>query len=171
MLQTLALIQNRAGASSEAGRLARAQERELRGWLYAGDTPADSDLASDLRDFAAALELRLPGAHRRRRRPARRRRCLQAKLRRLHASPCSTPRVTPGERCRSTSKVRRERSRCSCAIGGQGFDLGSVASDRLGVRQSIIGRMRRAGGTASVGPGAGGGTEVHLRFEEEAPRG
>ncbi|ERK71751.1 PspC domain protein, partial [Leifsonia aquatica ATCC 14665] len=35
VLQTLALIQNRAGASSEVGRIARAQERELRDWLYA----------------------------------------------------------------------------------------------------------------------------------------
>jgi hypothetical protein len=47
-----------------------------------------------------------------------------------------------------------------------------VPADRLGVRESIIGRMRRAGGTASVRPGAGGaGTEVHLRFETEAAHG
>ena len=47
---------------------------------------------------------------------------------------------------------------------GPGFALDDVATDRLGVRQSIIGRMRRAGGSRSW-PGAGGiGTEVHLRF-------
>lgn len=62
VLQTLALIQNRAGASSEAARLARAQERELRAWLYDGDAPADSDLPTDLRDaeYAGALELDYP---------------------------------------------------------------------------------------------------------------
>jgi len=43
-----------------------------------------------------------------------------------------------------------------------------VPGDRLGVRESIIGRMRRAGGSASVRPGAGGvGTEVRLRFPAE----
>ena len=60
VLQTLALIQNRSGASSEVARLARAQERELRAWLYDGDAPADSDLPTDLRDYAAALELDYP---------------------------------------------------------------------------------------------------------------
>ena len=60
VLQTLALIQNRGGASSDVARLARAQERELRAWLYDGDQPADSDLATDLRDYAAALELDYP---------------------------------------------------------------------------------------------------------------
>src|SRR5690606_24007828 len=60
VLQTLALIQNRSGASSEVARLARAQERELRSWLYDGDSPADSDLPTDLRDYAAALELDYP---------------------------------------------------------------------------------------------------------------
>ena len=60
VLQTLALIQNRAGATSEVGRIARAQERELRDWLFAGDAPLDSDLATDLRDYGGALEIDYP---------------------------------------------------------------------------------------------------------------
>ena len=56
---------------------------------------------------------------------------------------------------------------------GPGFSLDDVPGDRLGVRESIIGRLRRVGGTATVKPGAGGiGTEVHLHFAgEEARRG
>ena len=65
VLQTLALIQNRAGATSEVARIARAQERELRDWLFAGDAPLDSDLATDLRDFGACARDRLLGHVRR----------------------------------------------------------------------------------------------------------
>ena len=64
VLQTLALIQNRAGAQSEVARIARAQERELRDWLFAGTDPFAQDLAAELRSFAAELELRVRGTHR-----------------------------------------------------------------------------------------------------------
>ena len=57
VLQTLALIQNRAGPQSEVARIARAQERELRDWLFAGTDPFARDLAAELRSFAAELEL------------------------------------------------------------------------------------------------------------------
>src|SRR5690606_12845184 len=60
VLQTLALIQNRAGASSEVARLARAQERELRDWLFAGTTPSGTDLVAELRQIAASLEVEFP---------------------------------------------------------------------------------------------------------------
>jgi len=46
---------------------------------------------------------------------------------------------------------------------GAGFDLDEVPGDRLGVRQSIIGRMRRAGGSGTVRSDENG-TEVHLRI-------
>ncbi|KQX05838.1 hypothetical protein ASC59_14790 [Leifsonia sp. Root1293] len=172
VLQTLALIQNRAGASSEAGRLARAQERELRSWLFEGDSPADSDLATDLRDFASALELDYP-----------------VRIE-VVAVGSSTERAS-GELAAAAREAMLNAARhaggdvsvyiegAATAVDvfvrdrGPGFDVASVASDRLGVRESIIGRMRRAGGRGTVGPGAGGvGTEVHLRFETgEAQRG
>ena len=60
VLQTLALIQNRAGASSEVGRIARAQERELREWLYANAAESareERDLGAELREVAATLEV------------------------------------------------------------------------------------------------------------------
>ncbi len=51
---------------------------------------------------------------------------------------------------------------------GPGVDLDALRSDRLGIRESIIGRMARAGGTATVRPGAGGvGTEVHIHLEAQ----
>lgn len=46
---------------------------------------------------------------------------------------------------------------------GGGFDLAEVPRDRLGVRQSIVGRLERAGGTAELRSDADG-TEWELRL-------
>jgi len=172
VLQTLALIQNRAGASSEVARLARAQERELRSWLFDGDTPADSDLPTDLRDYAGALELDYPA----------RIDVVSAGLSTERASG----EVAAAAREAMLNAARHAGGDVSVYIEGTargvdvyirdrgpGFSLAAVPQDRLGVRESIIGRMRRVGGSATVRPGAGGtGTEVHLHLAgEEAARG
>ena len=162
VLQTLALIQNRAGASSEAARLARAQERELRAWLYDGDAPADSDLPTDLRDYAGALELDY----------AARIDVVSAGLSTERASG----ELAAAAREAMLNAARHAGGEVSVYIEGSvsgvdvfirdrgaGFELSEVPDDRLGVRQSIIGRMRRAGGTATVRSDEDG-TEVHLRI-------
>jgi signal transduction histidine kinase len=165
VLQTLALIQNRAGASSEVARIARAQERELREWLYAGVGTADSDLATDLKDYAAALELDY------------------AVRFDVVAVGQGTERSS-GELAASSREAMLNAARhaggdvsvyiedSSAVVDvfirdrGPGFDPAQVPEHRLGVRESIIGRMRRAGGSATVSRGAGGtGTEVHLHFD------
>ena len=51
---------------------------------------------------------------------------------------------------------------------GAGFDLADVPEDRLGLRQSVIGRMERHGGTAAVRSGAGEGTEIQLEMPRSA---
>jgi signal transduction histidine kinase len=46
---------------------------------------------------------------------------------------------------------------------GAGLDLNALPDGRMGVRESILGRMERAGGTARIVPGPGGtGTSVRL---------
>ena len=52
---------------------------------------------------------------------------------------------------------------------GVGFDVDAVNGDRRGLSDSIIGRMRRHGGTATITSEAGEGTEVHLHMERETP--
>ena len=42
---------------------------------------------------------------------------------------------------------------------GPGFSVDSIPEDRQGVRQSILGRMERAGGSVEIDTGSGG-TEV-----------
>ena len=165
VLQTLALIQNRAGASSEVARIARAQERELREWLYAGAGTPDSDLATELRDFAAVLEL-------------------DHAVRIDVVTVGETPERSGGEIAAAAREAMLNAARHAggdvsvyvegtpAALDvfirdrGPGFTLDGVPEDRLGVRESILGRMRRAGGSATVAPGSGGvGTEVHLHLD------
>ena len=50
---------------------------------------------------------------------------------------------------------------------GDGFDLDAIGEDRLGVRESIIGRMRRAGGEARI-RSSERGTEVQLFMPVQA---
>lgn len=167
VLQTLALIQNRAGASSEVGRIARAQERELRDWLYAeageGAVPDAEDLATELRSVAAALEVDhavhfdvVSAGEPVRRAPAE----LAAAAREAmlnaarHAGGEVSVYIESG--AGSVDVFVRDR--------GPGFDIDALPEGRLGVRESIIGRMRRAGGRATV-TARDTGTEVHLTVE------
>jgi signal transduction histidine kinase len=53
---------------------------------------------------------------------------------------------------------------------GPGFDLDEVPPDRLGVRESIVGRTRRHGGTAAVRP-LEQGTEISLSLPLGEPAG
>ena len=47
---------------------------------------------------------------------------------------------------------------------GVGFDADAVPEDRMGVRNSIVDRMARHGGTAEIRTGPGEGTEIRLRL-------
>jgi signal transduction histidine kinase len=51
---------------------------------------------------------------------------------------------------------------------GRGFDRATVPLDRLGVRNSILDRMDRHGGSAEVRSAPGEGTEVRLHVQAEA---
>ena len=52
---------------------------------------------------------------------------------------------------------------------GDGFEFADVPEDRLGLRQSVIGRMERHGGTAVVRSVAGEGTEIQLEMPRSDP--
>jgi signal transduction histidine kinase len=47
---------------------------------------------------------------------------------------------------------------------GAGFDTAAIRSGRRGISDSIVGRVERAGGTATIASQTGVGTEVELRI-------
>jgi signal transduction histidine kinase len=168
VLQTLALIQNRAGASSEIARIARAQERELREWLFEGDAAPTTDCVAEIRSIAAAIELDYP---------------VRFDVVAVGETPDDAPvALVAAAREAMLNAARHAGGEVSVYVEssartvdvfvrdrGPGVDLDTLPADRLGIRESIIGRMARAGGTGSVRHGTGGtGTEVHLRIEEQA---
>ena len=150
VLQTLALIQRKAEDPAEVTRLARAQERELRGWLYAGPRGSQASLASAVTEVAHEVED-------------------------LHGLPIEM--VVTGDRPLDTggnalvqalreallNAVRHGAAPVSAYVEvgavaveafvrdhGPGFELADVPQDRLGVRESILGRMSRQGGSAAL---------------------
>ena len=164
VLQTLALIQVRAGDDREVQRLARRQERELRAWLQGRPPEAAATTVADLLasivaeiedDHAVRVELVVVGDA-----PlddrlsalalAGREALLNAAR---HAGVATVDAYLEVEPHQATLFVRDR---------GKGFELAAVDPDRRGLTESIHGRMLRAGGRAEVRSAAGEGTEVEL---------
>lgn len=173
VLQTLALIQQKAGPQSDAARLARAQERDLREWLFTGVTTGPVDLSTELRrvatmlerDFAVHVDVVAVGSIDREAPEAL---LAAAKEAMLNAARHAGGRIS----------VYLESSPTAIEVSitdrGPGFAPGDIPADRMGVRESILGRMQRAGGTATVQAGPGGtGTEIRLTLpldvQEDTP--
>ena len=165
VLQTLALVQRRANEPREVVRLARMQERELRGWLLGGDAPAASvgtSLGAALEELAASIEAEqgVPVE------VVRVRDCgiegtepLRAAAREaiLNAAKHSGAAIVS-----VYLEVEPEQATIFVRDRGRGFDLEAVPADRGGISHSIVGRMTRAGGRAGVRSVRDEGTEVEL---------
>ena len=171
VLQTLTLMQTRADDPREVASLARRQERELRDWL-AGGGPSENggrSLASELRaaaegiedDHRVAIEAIVVGDCEL---DARAEAVLGAAREALlnaarHSGDSAPIRVYAEIDDTGIALFVRDR--------GAGFDPGAVAEDRRGVRESIVGRMERAGGRAEIRSSPGGGTEVAIEIARE----
>jgi signal transduction histidine kinase/phage shock protein PspC (stress-responsive transcriptional regulator) len=165
VLQTLALMQRRVDDPREVAALARRQERELRAWLNGGRPLGERGT------LAAALEL------------------AAAEVEEQHGVPVDV--VTVGDapldgeaealvaaaREAMVNAAKFADGAVSVYAGadeeevevfvrdrGPGFELDAVPEDRRGVRESIVGRMQRHGGSAQIHSVAGEGTEVELRM-------
>lgn len=161
VLQTLALIQRRAADPAAVATLARAQERELRSWLYAGPAGPDLTLAAAIAAVAHEVEdltsvpvdLVVTGDRPMEEHGTALTRALREAL--FNAARHGRPPVSAYVEIGPAGVEAFVRDR------GAGFELAAVPEDRLGVRQSILGRMERHGGTARVRRREDG-TEVEL---------
>jgi signal transduction histidine kinase len=167
VLQTLALIQKRAGDPREVAGLARRQERELRNWLLERPAQAERDsIASALERAAAEVEElhRVPievvtvGD-----RPLDNR--LEAMVQAAREAMRNAAKFASSERVDLYAEVEPDRVEVFIRDRGVGFDLLAIPPDRRGVRDSILGRMERHGGHAWVRSQPGEGTEVELLIE------
>jgi phage shock protein PspC (stress-responsive transcriptional regulator) len=173
VLQTLTLMQKRADDPREVAALARRQERELRDWL-AGDGRRDGDrtFATALRstaekvedDHRIAIEVVVVGD------------CeldepAEAVLSAIREALTNAAKHAPEPGpIRVYAEVDDSGIEAFVRDRGPGFDPDAVPADRRGVRESIVGRMKRAGGSAEVRSIPAGGTEVGVAIKRDAVR-
>lgn len=173
VLQTLTLIEKAAQSPADVMRLARAQERELRHWLFAPERGAEPDdsgtFAQQLRriesdvenDYGVIVELVVVGD------------CpsdanvtaLAGATREAAVNAAKWARVP---RISIYGEVEPAILSVFVRDTGIGFDPDHVARDRHGIAQSIVGRMASHGGEATIRSTVGDGTEVHLSMSRAA---
>lgn len=171
VLQTLTLMQKRAEDPREVSALARRQERELRAWLAAGagaGGDSGAGFAAALRSAAEEVE----DAHR-----------VAIDVVTVGDAPCDEREAVliaaAKEALTNSAKFAGDAAISAYAEAdegaievyvrdrGPGFDRAAVPADRRGVSESIEGRMRRHGGSATITSVQGSGTEVALRIARD----
>jgi signal transduction histidine kinase len=170
VLHTLTLIQRNAHDPREVLRLARSQERELRNWLYQPKQDADTSLAAAVRRVAAEeedahgvqFEVVCVGD-----RPLDAR--LNAMLQAARQAMVNAAKYSGADVVSVYAEVEPEEVTIFVRDRGKGFDLDRVPPDRMGIRESIIGRMERNGGSARIRTAPGEGTEIMLTMKLEQP--
>ncbi|MBB4706046.1 ATP-binding protein [Sphaerisporangium siamense] len=168
VLHTLTLIQRSAQDPFEVTRLARSQERELRNWLYQPKSDADATMAAAVRRVAAEIEdehgvpieIVCVGD------------CdlddgLRAMLQAARQAMVNAAKYAEAPVISVYAEVEPEEVTVFVRDRGKGFTMEEVPDDRMGIRQSIIGRMERHGGSARVRTEPGDGTEVMLTMKRE----
>ena len=170
VLHTLTLIQRSADDPREVARLARAQERELRNWLYRPEGNGREDEPATLAEAVRRAAAEVEDAHGV---PvevvcvgdcpldAR----LGAMMQAAREAMVNAAKYGGTAGVQVYAEAEETRVFVSVRDRGPGFDPEQVPADRMGVRESIIGRMQRNGGRAVLRAAPGGGTEVELEME------
>ena len=164
VLQTLALIQLHSEDSATVFTLARGQERELREWLYQERSTSDRSVSAGLKQIAAEVEdehgkpievVTVGDAH-----PSAQTDALLDATRQALVNAVTHGSEPISLYCEATDTTVEVFVRDH----GEGFDIDTIPPDRLGIRESIIGRIKRRGGTVEIVSKAGWGTEVRMHM-------
>ena len=163
VLQTLALIQRHAEDPQAVSRLARSQERELRAWLYEPTVVTGGTWAG----LVARLVAEVEADH-----------AVTVEQVVVGDLPVDDALATLGQAAKeavvnaakhsgaASVSLYSEVTAASVTVfvrdRGTGFDPAVVPPDRRGLRDSVIGRLTRLDGTATVRSAPGEGTEVEL---------
>ncbi|GAA2243621.1 ATP-binding protein [Rarobacter faecitabidus] len=164
VLQTLAMLQRNSSDPAMVAKLARTQERELRQWLYADNAEVGTSLAAVVRDladeiedeFSVAVEVVVVGDTR----PDEAAAALLQATREALKNAVRHGRPPFSVYC----EVGPESLEISVQDRGDGFDIDEIPEDRFGVRESIIGRVKRRGGSVDIRQRGDGGTEIRMRM-------
>ncbi len=177
VLQTLALIQKNAGDGPTVARLARAQERDLRSWLYAGESTEPATFGGALREIAARVEdehgIVVDVVTVGETDSADNEEWLRPLVAATGEAVTNAAKHAGTGRVDVFAEVTPGGAEVFVRDRGAGFDPEEIPEGRLGVRHSILGRMERHGGTAEIRSTPGAGTEVRLsmsrpRAEEQS---
>jgi signal transduction histidine kinase len=163
VLQTLALIQKSAQDPATVARLARAQERDLRSWLFDSTGGDPTTFAAALRTIAGEVDdaygvpvevvcVGDPSVSER----------LRPIVLATREAVVNAARHSGAAKVDVYAEATPQRVEVFVRDRGNGFDPEAVAGDRHGLRDSIIDRMERHGGSATIKSGPGDGTEVRL---------
>jgi signal transduction histidine kinase len=176
VLQTLALIQRSAADPHQVQRLARAQERQLRSWLFdaipgqrdglgpASVSGALLSLQQEVEtDHGVRVELVTVG-------DAPLDEASKALLAAAREAAVNSAKWSGADVVSIYAEAEPTALSVFVRDRGRGFDPAEVAADRKGISESIHARVRRCGGTSSVRSSPGQGTEVALKVERTAPR-
>ncbi|WP_235980918.1 ATP-binding protein [Streptomyces albidus (ex Kaewkla and Franco 2022)] len=185
VLHTLTLIQRNADDPREVARLARAQERELRNWLYKpqGNGKDEDDRPTTLAEAVKATAADVEDHHGVPVEVVCVGDCpldegLEAQIQAAREAMVNAAKyggdggthagAQGGGAVQVFAEVEGRSVFVSVRDRGPGFDPDTVPEDRMGVRESIIGRMQRHGGTARLRSSPEEGTEVELEMERAA---
>jgi signal transduction histidine kinase len=174
VLQTLALIQRRAADPHQVTQLARAQERELRAWLFDGRAPGSLDgQAVTVADAVRLIQQEVEAQHGISVEAVTVGDCaldeeLTALLAAGKEATVNAAKWSGADVVSVFAEVEPDSVSLFVRDRGRGFDPEAVPDDRKGIAESVRGRVSRRGGTVTIRSAPGEGTEVSLVMPRSA---
>ncbi|HSR84914.1 MAG TPA: histidine kinase, partial [Streptosporangiaceae bacterium] len=177
VLQTLALIQRRAGDQHQVVQLARAQERELRSWLFGGRPPGSMDGKADtVADAVRLIQQDVEARHGMPVDAVTVSDCeldddLTAMMDAAREATVNAAKWSGADVVSLFAEVEPDSVSLFVRDRGRGFDPAAVPPDRKGLAESVQARMARRGGAVVIKSAPGEGTEISLSMPRPAADG